>query len=64
MKNLISEIVINAMGNQNFNSEHVFEALKDIKHNGSTTALLNLLPELEALAKKQYGNKPKLGRKK
>ena len=60
----ISETVINAFGNPNFNSEEVFEALKDQPQNGSTTALLNVLPELEKLAKKHYADTPNLGRKK
>ena len=63
MKALITETVINALGNPNFNSEKVFEALKDAPQNGSTTALLNVLPELEKLAKQHYGDKPKTGKK-
>lgn len=58
MKNLISEIVINALGNPNFNSDSVFDALKDVKQNGSTIALLGILPELEKLAKKHYNDQP------
>lgn len=64
MKTLITETVINALGNPNFNSEKVFEALKDAPQNGSTTALLNVLPELEKLAKKHYGDSPQIGKKK
>lgn len=62
MKSQITETVINALGNPNFDSEKVFEALQNIEHNGSTTALLNVLPELEKLAKRYYlesrGRKP------
>ena len=64
MKNQITETVINALGNPNFDSEKVFEAFKDAPQNGSTMALLNVLPELEKLAKQHYGDKPNIGRKK
>lgn len=63
MKSLISETVINALGNPNFDSNKVFEALKSIEHNGSTLALLNVLPELEKLAKEHYADKPNVGGK-
>lgn len=56
----ISETITNAMGNPNFASEKVFEALKEAPQNGSTTALLNILPELEKFAKQEYGKMPEL----
>ena len=63
MKKQISESVINVFGNPNFDSEIVFEQLKYLPQNGSITALLNVLPELEKLAKKYYGDMPKFGKK-
>ena len=60
MKTTITETLTNALGNPNFSSDQVFEALKEVNGNGSTTALLNILPELEEFAKKNYGTMPKL----
>lgn len=48
------ETVTNALGNPHFNSAEVFDAMKDVRSNGSLNALLNILPELEAAGKKQY----------
>ncbi len=55
------ETVTNALGNPHFNSAEVFDALKDVAPNGSLTnlngsikALLNILPDLEKVGKKQY----------
>jgi hypothetical protein len=64
MKSQITESVINALGNPNFDSEKVFEAFKYAPKNSSTMALLNVLPDLEKLAKLHYGDAPNLGRKK
>lgn len=48
------ETVTNAIGNPNFNSAEVFDALKDVAPNGSINALLNILPQLEAAGKREY----------
>jgi len=56
----IRETLINALGNPNFDSNQVFQALKDAPQNGSISAMLNILPELEAWAKKHYGDTPKI----
>ena len=52
------EAIINAIGNPNFSSAAVFEALKNVEQNGSTNALLNILPDLEKFAKEKYGENP------
>lgn len=49
----LSEIVINAFGNQHFNSGEVLDALKG-KEGGSITAIANALPDIERLAKELY----------
>ena len=61
MKNSeLTESITNALGNPNFDSNQVFEALKEVKQNGSLNALLNILPELEKFAKENYGKTPKI----
>jgi hypothetical protein len=50
----LQEAIINALGNPHFNSAEVFDALKEVALNGSIEALLNILPQLEAAAKKKY----------
>lgn len=57
---IITETLTTALGNPNFSSDKVFEALKGVEQNGSTNALLNILPELEKFAKQEYGKMPKL----
>ena len=49
----LAEIIINTFGNQHFNSAEVLEALKG-KECGSITAIVNALPDIEALAKELY----------
>jgi len=47
------DIVVNAFGNQHFNSSEVLEALKG-REGGSITAIVNALPDIERLAKELY----------
>lgn len=49
----LANIVVNAFGNQHFNSSEVLEALKG-KESGSITAIVNALPDIERLAKELY----------
>lgn len=54
----ISEVVINAFGNQGFSSAAVFDALKDAPSNSSTAALLSVLTQLEEYGKEHYNDDP------
>jgi hypothetical protein len=42
------------LGSPHFSSAEVLEALKDVPMNGSLQALLNILPDLEQVAKQNY----------
>jgi hypothetical protein len=50
----IGERIVDALGSPHFDSEQIFVALNGVPSNGSLSALLNILPDLEKFGKDFY----------